>query len=99
MFMANVRRTSVNPKPAPSVDMTKPCRKPEAAKGDDGLMSSECTAPVERRRLATEVVETSVVVEGTPDDSPDPPQARQDLAAVLERVSKSHPHLTYLPAD
>ncbi len=75
------------------VDTAAPCAKPEAAKGDDDLMSTECAVPVERRHLVTEVDDDFR------DEAPEPPVARQDLAAVLARVTKHYPHLTYLPAD
>ena len=77
----------------PGADTPAPCAKPEAAKGDDDLMSTECAVSSERRPLVTEVVED------LRDDVPEPPLARQDLAAVLARLTKHYPHLTYLPAE
>ena len=77
----------------PGADTPEPCAKPEAAKGDDDLMSTECAVSSERRHLVTEVVED------IPDKVLELPLARQDLAAVLARVTKHYPHLTYLPAD
>ena len=93
--MAIVRQLPVEPPTVslPDAGTAAPCPKPEAAKGDDDLMSTECVVPGERGRSVTGVVDD------IPHESPAPPFADQDLAAALARVSKHYPYLTYLPAD
>ncbi|MBK8284281.1 MAG: hypothetical protein IPK97_05055 [Ahniella sp.] len=93
--MAIVRQLPVEPPTVslPDAGTVAPWPKPEAAKGDDDLMSTECVIPGERGRSGTEVIDD------IPDEPPVPLFAHQDLAAVLARVSEHYPYLTYLTAD